>query len=157
VDSVFFRPRKRARTSVLSEITTSTLVRDLFEPIEEGQLRLGERCRMKVPDATERIYRVHAATPENLFNSNTPLQPRQSTFTLLPLVWKDLNELEAVQAIVNGQSLLALGMPGVRKTTICRKFHENLQSLQKKTAMVSKPHAASTRAGGCTADHYFRT
>ena len=58
--------------------------------------------------------------------------------------------------MIDGQSLLVIGMPGVGKTNICRTFHERLQSLQKKVAVISKTHAAAVRAGGCTADHFVR-
>ena len=57
---------------------------------------------------------------------------------------------------MDGQSLLVLGSPGTGKTTLCRTFHERLQSLDKKTAIISKTHAAAVRAGGCTADHFVR-
>ena len=61
-DSVLFRPRKRAKT-VLPDITTGTYVRDLFEPIEEEQVRLDQPYTPLLYDSTETIYRISPATP----------------------------------------------------------------------------------------------
>jgi hypothetical protein len=154
-DSVLFKPRKRAKT-VLPDITAATQVRDLFEPVQAGQVRLDEHFTPLVPVSTDQIYRVSAATPDHLLASNHTLQPRQSAFSLPALVWRDLSEEQAEQCVIDGHSLLVLGMPGAGKTTVCRTFHERLQSLQKKVAVISKTHAAAVRAGGCTADHFVR-
>ena len=54
-DSVLFRPRKRAKT-VLPEITAATHVRDLFEPVQDGQVRLDQRFTPPAYNGTDPIY-----------------------------------------------------------------------------------------------------
>jgi hypothetical protein len=154
-DSVLYRPRKRARV-VLPEVAVRTQVRDLFESTLPGQLRLDQRFTPAVHPSEEVVYRVSTALPEHLLASSAALRPRQDSLCFPELAWTDLTEAEAEQAVVDGQSLLVLGMPGVGKTTLCRTLHERLQALQKNIAVISKTHAAAVRAGGCTADHFVR-
>ena len=49
-----------------------------------------------------------------------------------------------------------LGIAGVGKTTICKRFVELLRALKKKVDIIAKTHTASQRAGGVTVDHYVR-
>ena len=89
--------------------------------IQHGQERLDQRFTPLLPDSTDPIYRVSPATPEHLLTSNPTLQPRQGTLSLPEnLVWRDLTEQEAEQCVIDGQSLLVLGAPGVSSTSAGR-------------------------------------
>ena len=46
------------------------------------------------------------------------------------------------------------GCPGTGKTTLMRGIVERLRALGRVVDAISKTHVASSRAGGCTADHY---
>ena len=62
----------------------------------------------------------------------------------------------AEHRVLAGQSILVEGAPGTGKTYTCRGLVELLRAQSKKVDVISKTHSASSRAGGCTADHWVR-
>ena len=87
-----------------------------------------------------------------------PQHPRRHVTYVPPdLTWRDVDEAEAERIVVNGGSLLVLGIAGTGKTFLCSRLVEALRALGKRVDVVAKTHTASVRAGACgTADHYVR-
>ena len=70
--------------------------------------------------------------------------------------FRDLDEEGAKRAVLNGGSLLVLGIAGCGKTFYVQKLVEQLRLQGKRVDIISKTHCASQRAGGVTADHWVR-
>ena len=153
-DSVLYKLPKNKK-GVLETLTFKDLsVRDLFEPA--GQRRLDQHCTLLQVPSDELVFRVSAASGGDPLMCD-PKGPRRSgAYTHTVATWRDLTEAEAREAIVNGQSLLVLGLPGVGKSHFCKDLVEQLKALDKRVSVMSKTHTASARAGGVTADHYVR-
>ena len=153
-DSVLYKLPKKKK-GVLETLTFKNLsVRDLFEPA--GQRRLDQHYTLVPVQSDELVFRVSAATGGDPLMCD-PKGPRRSgTYSHKILAWRDLTEAEAREAIVNGQSLLVLGLPGVGKSFFCKDLVQQLTALGKRVDITSKTHTASARAGGVTADCYVR-
>ena len=105
----------------------------------------------------EKVFRVQAAVEDDLLKSNPKRPSRSCKLNVKSIQWNDLSPTDAEsRVIVKGQSLLVLGSPGTGKTTLLQGITERLRSLSKTVEIISKTHCASTRAGGCTADHWIR-
>ncbi len=59
--------------------------------------------------------------------------------------------------MLEGESLLCVGIAGTGKTTYLQGVVERLRASGKRVDIVSKTHVASNRAGGVTADHWVRS
>ena len=87
----------------------------------------------------------------------SPQHPRRhATYTPPDLTWRDVDEAEAERLVVNGGSLLVLGIAGTGKTFLCSRLVEALRALGKRVNAMAKTHTAAVRAQGDTADHYAR-
>jgi hypothetical protein len=155
-DSVLFKPLKRAK-ALLSELEIRDLggLRERFEP---GGLRFERRCEMAVAnDVGERAFRVGPARDEDLLKHAPPAPCRRDpAFALPPTPWRQLTPEAARDRVLNGESLLCLGVAGTGKTHYMAELAQLLRLRGVKVEAVSKTHVASSRAGGVTADHWVR-
>ena len=69
---------------------------------------------------------------------------------------RELTEEGATCAVLNGLSLLVLGIAGVGKTHSVQELVKKFRDAGKCVDIISKTHTASQRAGEVTADHYVR-
>ena len=105
-------------------------------------------------DGHETVFRVQAAVDKYRLHIDPSHPTRLWEVELPSSVWNDLNPSQAEEVVLNGESLLVQGIAGTGKTTFLRGIVERLRSLGKRVDVISKTHVASSRAGGCTADHY---
>jgi hypothetical protein len=72
--------------------------------------------------------------------------------------WRDLNQDEATDKVMKGESLLILGSPGVGKTFFLRQLIVKLIEAGKRVDAVAKTHVAVQNLGcdAVTADHWVR-
>ena len=153
-DSVLYRPTNRAK-ACLPELTFEDL-HALRNRFEGRNIRLDEYAALTPADGREAVFRVQAALEKDRLHID-PAPPSRAWELRLPdAAWRDLSAAQAEEAVMNGESLLALGIAGVGKTTFIRGLVERLRALGKRVDVISKTHVASSRAGGCTADHYVR-
>ena len=85
--------------------------------------------------------------------------PSRSCETPVPLQkWRDLNQDEAVEKVMKGESLLVLGSPGVGKTFWLRQLIVKLREANKRVDAIAKTHVAVQNLGcdAVTADHWVR-
>ena len=86
-----------------------------------------------------------------------PKKPtRVDALNLMAATWRELSVEETEKRVLLGQSLLVEGALGTGKTYTCKGLVELLRAQGKKVDVISKTHSASSRAGGCTADHCVR-
>ena len=117
-------------------------------------MRLNEFASMQPSDGGEEVFRVQAAAERDRLHID-PAPPARSWALELPATgWRDLTPSEAEARVFEGESLLVHGCPGTGKTTRMRHVVERLRALGRVVDVISKTHVASSRAGGCTADHY---
>ena len=91
-----------------------------------------------------------------MLKCNPRLAKRQSKLCLATNRWKDLTQEDAAQRVIDGESLLCLGVAGTGKTHFLSGIVEQLRAQGKRVDIISKTHMASRRPGGVTADHYVR-
>ena len=153
-DSILYRAPKRAKLSVASltyENAHST--RDLFEGKAQ---RLNQGCMLPPWQGSGPVFRVQTATEDDFLKCMPKKPTRAHDLSLTPVTWCELSIEEAEHRVLAGQSLLAEGSPGTGKTYMCQGLVELLRAQGKKVDVISKTHSASSRAGGCTADHWVR-
>jgi hypothetical protein len=88
--------------------------------------------------------------------SDPGLPERKAERPETAMVWRDLGEVEAEEAVLRGESLLLLGIAGTGKAHRAQGIVERLRCAGKRVDVISKTHTASRRAGGATADHWVR-
>ena len=153
-DSVLYKLPSKAQ-GVLEELTFKDLrLRDRFE--KSGSKRLNEHCTLTLADSDLKVFRVADAQERDLMRMNPHVPQRDSSFTWAPRRWRELSEEEATKAVLSGENLAIMGIPGVGKTHFAMRLVEQLKALGKKVDIIAKTHTASARAGGVTADHYVR-
>ena len=143
---------------MLQELTFRNLstVRDEFE-LSNGSRRLNEFSSLPPVPSDDKPFRVLEANEKDLLKCNPKLPTRAQTLSIPPQVWRDLDVEEATQRVIDGDSLLVLGIAGTGKTHYCQGIVEQLRSFGKRVDVISKTHNASRRAGnGVTADHWVR-
>jgi len=160
-DSVLYKPAKRAK-GILEDLAFKDLrLRDLFDTQlrSPGQRTLepqGPRLRMAIDHSCEKVFRVTTAGEKDPMKMEPKAPKRSVVYTSEEALWHDVSEEEAARIVINGGSMLCLGIAGTGKTTFLKGLVERLKALGKRVDIISKTHTASERAGGCTADHYVR-
>jgi hypothetical protein len=155
-DSCLFRPIKRARTEVLENLTFRDLdLRERFEPCR-GERRLNDYHSLIVPESDELVYKVADATERDLMQMNPGLPKRDVRYEHSQPAMREIDREEATRRVLSGESLLVEGIAGTGKTFFVQQLISSLRALGKSVAIMSKTHTASSRAGGCTADHWVR-
>jgi len=156
-DSCLYRPKKRTKLSI-SDLRFSDLssLRARFEPAP-GMWRHDERALVAHNPCEEKVFRCDAAQESDrmLVDPELP-RPQSETPKLLQRNWAELTSQEAEARVLDGGSLLVLGIAGTGKTTFVQGLVERLRAAGKKVDAISKTHTASMRAGGSTADHFVR-
>ena len=122
----------------------------------QGQQGFFEYYRPEVNGSEEKVFRVSAAEEKDPMKMLPQGPKRESTYQHQSYVWTDLDEEEAERLVINGGSLLVLGVAGTGKSYFVSKLRESLKNLGKSVDAISKTHCASERIGGVTADHYVR-
>ncbi len=72
--------------------------------------------------------------------------------------WRDVNQDEAVEKVMRGESLLVVGAPGVGKTFWLRQLILRLREAGRRLDAIAKTHVAVANLGcdAVTADHWVR-
>ena len=155
-DSILYRAPKRAKVSV-ANLTYANLhnCRDTFEG-HTGARRLDKGCSLPPWRGEGEVFRVETAQESDRLRCDPKKPTRPHTLRILTATWQELSMEEAEHRVLQGQSLLVLGSPGTGKTFFCKGLVELLRAQGKKVDICSKTHSASSRAGGCTADHWLR-
>ena len=153
-DSVLYR-LSRSR-DVLDPMTFEDVarVREVFEG--PNQRRLNQYHTPAAQTSKEKVFRVQNAVEKDLMLMNPQHPRRQVSYTPPDLTWRDVTEEEAERIVVNGGSLLVLGVAGCGKTFLCSKLVEALRALGKRVDVIAKTHTAAVRAKGDTADFDVR-
>jgi hypothetical protein len=155
-DSCLFRPQKRRKVELSTlRFCELHLLRDRHEPAEQMR-RLDDRAAMTPNPSNEFAFRCGAAEERDRMISDPGLPERKAETPETAMVWKDLGEIEAEEAVLRGESLLLLGIAGTGKTHRAQGIVERLRCSGKRVDIISKTHTASRRAGGATADHWVR-
>ncbi len=156
-DSVLYKPLKRTPPK-LAELRFRDLdtLRLQLEPSAEGARRLDERHLVSPIPCDSKPFRVMEATQRDLMKTNPLLPSRSWELEEQGRAWSTLAPDEAERRVLEGESLLCVGIAGTGKTTYLQGVVERLRSSGKKVDIVSKTHVASNRAGGVTADHWVR-
>jgi hypothetical protein len=128
---------------------------DRHEPAEQMR-RLDDRAAMTPNPSHEFVFRRGAAEERDRLVSDPGLPERKAETPETAMVWKDLDEIVAEEAVLRGESLLLLGIAGTGKTHRAQGIVERLRCAGKRVDIISKTHTASRRAGGATADHWVR-
>ena len=122
-----------------------------------GSRRLNEFSSLPPVHSEEHPFRVLQADEKDLLKCNPRIPKRTGEISIMKNTFKDLAQEEATQSVIDGSSLLVLGIAGTGKTHFCQGIVEQLRSLGKRVDVISKTHTASRRAGnGVTADHWVR-
>ena len=152
-DSVLYK-LQRTR-DVLDPMTfeDAARIRDVFEGKNQ---RLNQYCTPAAHVSKEKVFRVQDAVERDLMAMSPQHPRRHATYTPPDLTWRDVDEAEAERLVVNGGSLLVLGIAGTGKTFLCSRLVETLRALGKRVDVMAKTHTAAVRAQGDTADHYAR-
>ena len=129
-------------------------VRSVFEIA--SQRRLDQYHILEIPSEEEKVFRVNEAIENDLMKMQPNGPKRQGTYRHEDFQWNDVSQEEAERLVINGQSLLVLGIAGTGKSTFVKKLVESLKQLKKQVDIISKTHCASERINGVTADHYAR-
>jgi hypothetical protein len=155
-DSCLFRSLQRARTEVLESLTFRGLdLRERFEPCR-GERRLDDYHPLVVPSSEELVYKVQDATPQDLMQMNPGHPKRDASYAHTRAVMRELDQEEATRRVLAGESLLIEGIAGTGKSYFAQQLVQALRAQGKSVAIMSKTHTASSRIGGCTADHWVR-
>ena len=154
-DSILYRAPKRAKLSVAS-LTYENVhsARDVFEGRAQ---RLNQGCMLPPWQGSGPVFRVQTATEDDWLRClpKKPTRPHNIA-SIVRVSYEELGIDEAEHRVLLGQSLLVEGAPGTGKTYTCKGLVELLRAQGKKVDVISKTHSASSRAGGCTADHWVR-
>ena len=143
---------------MLQELSYRNLstIRDQFE-LSNGSKHLNDFCAVPPVPSEEHPFIILPGAEKDLRKCNPKLPKRTGTITIPAKLWTDLTPEEATQRVIDGGSLLVLGIAGTGKTHFCQGIVEQLRSLGKRVDIISKTHTASRRAGnGVTADHWVR-
>ncbi len=87
---------------------------------------------------------------------NPGLPKRNASYTHTRDVMRELDQEEAMRRVLAGESLLIEGIAGTGKSYFAQQLVQSLRAQGKSVAIISKTHTASSRIGGCTADHWVR-
>ena len=129
-DSVLYRPLKRA-TKCLENLEYKDLaVRSVFEIA--SQRRLDQYHKLEIPSEAEKVFRVNEAIENDLMKMQPNGPKRQGTYTHEDFQWNDVSQEEAERIVINGGSLLVLGIAGVGKSFFVKKLVESLKQLKNK-------------------------
>jgi len=151
-DSVLFRPKKRQRIQ-LDDLT----FRDLDTLFTKAYPLSRPLVQMAAQSSGDKPFRQNLATTRDLMRSDQKTQPcREWDLALQHRTYEDLDPAEGERRVLEGQSLLVVGIAGTGKTTYCTGIVERLQAAGEVVNIISKTHVASRRAGGVTADHWVR-
>ena len=132
-------------------------LRDRYEAITPATRRLNEHIALTPIPSDEAVFRVCPAKEDDLMKIG-PRPPRREAEDPPPCVEApgELSEEEAIRAVLNGFSLLVLGIAGVGKTHFMQGLVKKLRNTSNRVDVISKTHCSSRRTGGVTADHYVR-
>ena len=155
-DSCLYKPLKRKPSDIHQiKYSDTCKLRDRYDL--PGQRRLDSYCTQTPITSEETVYRSHPASERDLLQMDPKCPRRQGgSPNDPPTSWQDLTLEDAEQRVQDGQSLLLLGCAGTGKSTWMMGQIERLQAQGKKVHIISKTHCASSRIGGCTADHFVR-
>ncbi len=131
-------------------------LRAQLEPSAEGARRLDERHLVSPIPCDVKPFRVSEATQADLMKTKPALPSRSWVLQEKSRAWSTLAPDEAERRVLEGESLLVVGIAGTGKTTYLKGVAERLAASGKRVDVVSKTHVASNRAGGVTADHWVR-
>ena len=131
-------------------------LRGKFELVDQSQRQLDSHCSLPQMSSEEPVYRVADATEDDLLKTNPSAPARQCKMTPPVAKYRDLSQAQGEAAVLAGQSLRVLGIAGTGKTHIMSRLVDRLHESGKVVHVICKTHTASTRAGGCTADHDVR-
>jgi hypothetical protein len=150
-DSVLYRPLKRPRPT-LPTLAIRDLG-DLRERFEPGGLRFERRCDVPTADSSELASKVHAATEKDLLKF-APRKPQRALATEhqcgrgVASAWRGLTPEAARERVVNGESLLCLGIAGAGKTHFVAELAALLRAQGLRVEAISKTHVARGRRDG---------
>jgi hypothetical protein len=141
---------------VLETLTFRDLdLRERFEPCR-GERRLDDYHPLTVHPSSELVYKVQDATEKDLMQMTPGHPKRNASYSHTRDVMRELQMEEATQRVMAGESLLIEGIAGTGKSYFAQQLVEALRAQGKSVAIISKTHTASSRIGGCTADHWVR-
>ena len=148
-DSILYKPLKRTPPK-LAELRFRDLdtLRLQLEPSAEGARRLDERHLVSPFPKNSKPCRVMESTQRDLMKTNPLLPSRTWELEEKKGGWSTLAPDEAERRVLEGESLLCVGIAGTGKTTYLQEVGERLRSSGKKVEVISKTHVASNRAGG---------
>ena len=151
-----FRPQKCLKVDLLPlRYCDLHELRDKYEPAESMQ-RLDEWCSITPNTSEEKVFRCTTAVDKDRMHTNPSLPSRHAERPETGRAWRDLDEAEAEERVMRGESLLVLGIAGTGKTTFMQGIVKRLRHSGKRVDVISKTHSASRRAGGVTAGHWVR-
>ena len=105
-------------------------VRAVFEIA--SQRRLDQYHKLEIPSEEEKVFRVNEAKEFDLMKMQPNGPNRKGTYTHEDFQWNDVNTEEAERIVINGGSLLVLGIAGTGKSTFVKKLVESLKQLKNK-------------------------
>ena len=118
-DSVLYRPLKRAKKCLENLEYKDLAVRSVFEIA--SQRRLDQYHKLEIPSEAEKVFRVNEAIENDLMKMQPNGPNRKGTYTHEDFQWNDVNTEEAERIVINGGSLLVLGIAGTGKSTYVKK------------------------------------
>jgi hypothetical protein len=170
VDGIFWKkPRKNVTADLIENVITGATfeqlprledyLRDTLSQPEPQQKRLRTAelyplmaCR-QCPDP---VFRVEHPRSEQHLRGVYELDKVTRDWHFEPPVrqWRDLSQEEAVERVLNGESLFVQGLAGTGKSYLIRDLIQTLEAQGKRCKAVAKTHAAAAVAQGATADHF---
>ena len=136
-DSVLYRPLKRAKKCLEHLQYKDLAVRAVFEIA--SQRRLDQYYLLESPSEVENVFGVNEAVENDLMKMQPNGPKRQGTYRHEDFQWNDVNTEEAERLVINGQSLLVLGIAGTGKSTFVKKLVESLKQLKNKWISSARP------------------
>ncbi len=124
-----------------------------YEPPLFGERRiLLEPLRMAAIDSCDPVFRFCTGGPL-LGACKLPDIPEAQTFD--PPEFEDLDEEQAKEMALRGQSVLILGVAGAGKTYFTKEIVRELREQGKQVIVIARTHAAVQNADGtCTANRF---
>ncbi len=148
----------------LLEDVTKTTFRDLpslkrkYDKVAPDQLSLDDNLGVLPQgcDSEDLVFRFETDATDLQGNYKVPSRSCDAPVHLQN--FRDLNQDEAIDKVMKGESLLILGSPGVGKTYFLRKLIVRLIEAGKRVDAVAKTHVAVQNLGcdAVTADHWVR-